>query len=791
MKRLERLLLDHAEQMILLVDPDSLRIVFANAVAAHTLGYREDELTEKIILDVECSLQDVFYWEEVRAGHDAHIDAQECLYLCADGSMRTAVKSIRSIADAGRRYLLVQARELAHEAGIADDLAQATSQLRATLESTGNGILVIDWQGRIANMNRIFSAMWQLPEDLLLRQDDAAVLAYLVAQLEDGELAQRRLSEIAGELATEDLFRLKDGRVFACKSLPQYCEERIIGRVFGFSDISERIRIENDLIAARERAELANSAKAAFLAMMSHEIRTPINGITGMTTLLLDTALDGEQRRYLEIIRSSSQALLGIINDVLDFSKIEARKLELEQIDFNLRTLLEEVGDLHALRAAAAGLDFAWYLDPAVPAWLCGDPGRIRQILTNLLGNAVKFTPSGTVSLQVSLASAPAAVATDDERIVVAIEVEDSGVGIAAESLTKIFAPFEQADSSTTRKYGGTGLGLAITRELIEGMGGAISVTSEPNGERWRTVFSASIRLDKASAAEAAEADPEGDARRGLGAAPKRALVVEANAIARRHLISQLALLGIGASGSAGGSETDAALRELAETKEGEAPFDLVFVAGKLPAAAGEADAAFSPVLSALAASARTPIVACLPAGYRGDIAALRGEGFAALMYKPVKLADLKQCLRELGAGAPAAASAVAPSAPGPAKAARLLVVEDNSVNLIVIQGVLAKLGYQAIDKARDGVQALEAATSRAYDLILMDCQMPRMDGYEATRRLRELGLALPIIAMTAHTLSGDREKCLDAGMNDYLSKPISVAQLAACLDEWLGRTPQ
>ena len=252
MSTLERQLLDQVEQMILVVEPDSLRIAMVNRVAVEILGYAREELLEKTILDIECALQDVFYWEDVRGGQYTNIDEQEGLYLCADGSMRTLTKSVRLIEQNDKRWLLIQARELHVEPRAEDDLAQATSQLRATLESTGNGILVIDWQGRIANMNRLFSSMWTLPEELLLRQDEAAIFDYISSLVVDAGILVQRFREVVESNATDDILHLKDGRVFQCKSLPQYLGERIIGRVFGFNDITERIRIEKDLIAARE-----------------------------------------------------------------------------------------------------------------------------------------------------------------------------------------------------------------------------------------------------------------------------------------------------------------------------------------------------------------------------------------------------------------------------------------------------------------------------------------------------------------------------------------------------------
>ena len=640
MSALERLVLDHAEQMILLVEPVELRIVMANQVAQQSLGYSEAELLDKSILDVESSLQDVFYWEDVRNGQFANIESQEGLYQCADGSMRAATKSIRKIEQDGRQWLLIQAREVHEELRIEDDLAQTTSQLRATLESTGNGILVVDWQGHVASMNRRLASMWQLPEDLLLAQDDEAILDCISAQVVDGEAFRSRLREIVEEHETEDVLNLVDGRVFECKSLPQYLDERIIGRVFGFNDISERIRIEQDLIAAREKAEYANQAKAAFLAMMSHEIRTPMNGVMGMTTLMADTPLNDEQKRYLRIIRSSSEALLSIINDILDFSKIEAQKLTLEVIDFDLQKLLEEFAELNRFRAAEKQLEFTCQLAPDVPRHLRGDPGRIRQVFTNLVGNALKFTQAGTVSLRVSR------LPDRDGRVVLHTEVQDTGIGIAEENLAKVFAPFEQADTSTTRKYGGTGLGLAISKQLVEIMDGDISVSSQ---EHQGATFSLNIVLDKSD---------------------------------------------------------DLHPAELALANEGEIK------------------------------RATSPATAAERAARKGAIS--------------------------------------------------LLVVEDNAVNMMVMKGVLAKLGYQNIEKAQDGLEAVEKAVQGSYDLILMDCQMPKLDGYAATRRLRELGVKVPIVAMTAHAMSGDREKCLEAGMDDYLTKPIAIDKLGAMLEQWL-----
>lgn len=769
---LDRLLLDNTEQMIFLVEPESLRIVDANRVAAQTLGYAPQQLLEMSILDIESALQDIFYWEEVRSGQIAPIESQEALYLCADGSMRAAAKSIRVLEQGGKRWLMVQAREIGDELRIEDTLARTTSQLRATLESTGNGILVIDWQGKIASMNRLFSAMWQVPEDLLLNQRDDEILEFVAASVAESEHVRLRLHEIVEGTETDDILHLLDGRVFQCKSLPQYLEERIIGRVFGFNNITERIRIEQALIAARERAELANQAKADFLAMMSHEIRTPMNGVMGMTGLLLDTPLAPEQKRYLDIIRSSSEALLAIINDILDFSKIEARKLALEAVDFSLWDLLEDLADLYALRAADKGLEYVWSADPDVPERLSGDSGRIRQVLTNIVGNSIKFTHAGSISLNLSR------LPDRDGRVVLLFEVADTGIGIAEDNLGKIFAPFEQGDSTTTRKYGGTGLGLAISRQLVELMGGEMSVSSQ---EGRGTVFSFTIALARPAAGPMGALSPVPEAWRG-----RRVLAVEGNAIA---LAGQVSLLHHWGLDSEGALDAESAAGHIMSAVSEGRPFRCVAVAESLLFDAGSGQPLLP--LETLKASGAT-LIRCLPAGFRGEARPAEGAGTVLFLHKPVRRAGLRNVLQEaFGEVAPAPEKMASPAGASGADAGwqrdkRLLVVEDNAINMTVMRGVLGKLGYTQIDKARDGVEAVDMAARAGYDLILMDCQMPRMDGYEATRQLRSLGVRSPIVAMTAHALSGDREKCLEAGMDDYLTKPVVIDALAACLERWL-----
>jgi len=656
--------------------------------------------------------------------------------------------------------------------GLISSLAKSESKSRllATIvEQSSEAIWTTDLAGNITSWNAGAAAMFGY--------GPAEAIGHALKVTESTpEAEQERLQRLAkGEKFAYDAKAMtaSGGAIDIQVALAPLLDEgnRSIGRIAVARDVTQTKRSEEALRFARETAEAANQAKSSFLARMSHEIRTPMNGVLGMTELLLETGLTSTQRKYAETVQRSGKNLLGIINDLLDFSKIEAGKLELETVDMDLRRTIEDIAELLAERAHAKGLDIACSIPPGLITDVRGDPLRLGQVLTNLVGNAIKFTEKGGVVVRVS------AVAQAPESVTMRFEVKDTGIGISRESQGRIFKEFSQADGSTTRKHGGSGLGLAISKELVEMMGGEIRVESEA-GVGSTFWFTATFERQAMSR----EGSPALIGR----LTGVRALIVDANAVSSGILRAQISNWEM----TAWVAETPKqAIDLLAQAAARGAPYDVALIDLRLPGMDAEQLAA---TIRGRADMAKVRLI--MLTRRHVDAKHARDSGFDACLVKPVRQTALYDCLVNVMAGRstePAPAPVVhKPTFDAPAAMrGEILLVEDNVINQQVALGILQIRGY-SVTIANNGREALDMWARHNFDLILMDCAMPEMDGYEATREIRtreqQSGKRVPIVALTANAMAHDRDECLSAGMDDHLAKPFSMQAMQEMLDRWI-----
>lgn len=656
---------------------------------------------------------------------------------------------------------------------------QRTLMLEKVVEQFADGIAVTNLQGRIEFVNRSWAKMhgYEMAEAI-----GEHISLFLSTQQDKNQL--RALYEKArseGLSASEVNHRCKDGRLFPtftaiCRIKNE--QGRILGIINAAKDITLQKIDEEALRRAKKEAEVANASKSIFLANMSHEIRTPLNGVMGVLNLLLSTPLDHEQLDLVQTGKASADHLLTVISDILDFSKIEAGKLEMEILDFDLRNTIDEVVELPAMQAQTKGLEFAYVIQPEVPSMLQGDPGRLRQIILNLTNNAIKFTAKGEIVLRISLVAETAS----DARI--KFEVIDTGEGIPEDKQHRLFKAFQQTDSSITRRYGGTGLGLSISQKLTELMNGQIGVESKAG--RGSTFWFTAL-LPK---------QPRRNPDAPVVAASitgKRLLIVDDNQTNLNILAGYLTAWGCTFEMAGSG---EMAIPILKADAKASPTFDAVIIDFLMPGMDG---AELGRRIKEDSDLKRLKMVVLTSMGMRGEASRMKEIGFNAYLTKPIRKSDLFNCLIEVLNGQTVSASKPLPAlvtkhslAESERQRVRLLVAEDNSINSKLILRMIDKFGFRA-EAAANGKEVLKMAEDFHFDLILMDCQMPEMDGYEATRRIRAPSSKvpdrdIPIIAMTANSLKGDREVCIDAGMNDYVSKPINPQELLEAIERNIHR---
>ncbi len=705
-------------------------------------------------------------WADQKIAEATEKGASRFDWVCRrrDGEDFLAEVSLTAIELGGHKVLLATVTDVTEVRQSEEQLQLRDSALKATV----NGMLITDNRGRIVWVNPSFTKL----TGYSAREAVGQSLHLVMSSSQNIETYEQMLAAVlSGKSWREEITsQRKDGVVYTEEMTVtpvRNSENSVTHFIAVIQDVTKRKQAEEELLRAKEAAEAATKAKSEFLASMSHEIRTPMNGVIGMTGLLLDTELTPEQREYAKIVRNCGNALLTIINDILDFSKIESGKMSIEPTGFNLRQAVEEVTDLLLMDADDKGIELIVRYMPQTPNRVVGDPGRIRQVLTNLVGNAIKFTDNGHVLVTVEC------VELADKRASLRFSVQDTGIGIPTEKIGDLFQRFSQVDASATRRHGGTGLGLAISKQLVELMGGTIHVESHLGAG---STFWFTLRLP-------VDHKPDTVVSPSHVLKNLRVLVVDDNEVNRRIVEEQLGSCDARISQASSAPEGLQMMREAAAAAN---PFQIAVVDHQMPRMDG---LTFGHEVKADAALRNTVLVMLSSLGQRHLTVELREAGFVACLSKAVYASQLIRTVAEAwttshGGGGHAATE---PKPALPVIRARVLVAEDNVANQKVAVRLLEKFGCR-VDVAATGAEAVRLLRLLSYDLVFMDCQMPEMNGYEATREIRRQkgpNRKVPIIAMTANAMAGDREDCLAAGMDDYIAKPIEVDQMVEMLQRW------
>jgi len=756
-----RVIFEDSTEPHMLVDPEG--VLDCNRAAAEMLGYDDRlELVRKPLATFWPEFQpdgrpSAEVVEEIRRKTEqTGVYRTELLKRHKSGELIPVDMSTTYVTIGEHRVMLVVWHDLREIKRAQDELTLSEAKYRELVTD----LAMVVFQTNLAGEMVFLNPAWERISGYSLSESIGKTYAPFIFEEDRAAVAELHRQKIAGEQEFTDLsFRMvrADGAIIW---LEGYCRVRrgangeIIGTTGTLSDVTERKKFEAELIAAKNAADAASHAKSDFLAVMSHEIRTPLNGVLGFANLLSQTRLDSNQREYLRTISVCGDSLLTIIDDILDFSRMESGRFELERREFDLQECVEGVLDVHASQAFAKGLELFAEFEETVPSLVVGDSGRLRQILSNLVGNAVKFTQKGEIVVTCRLAY------LDRRTVGVAFEVRDTGIGIEPEKVGKLFEPFAQADSSMSRRFGGAGLGLAICRRLVRAMGGNIEVNSEP-GVGTRFHFSIHLGRGRDSG------EPLADLER------SRILVVEPNDGLRRSFARILRGWNADPIPCANVHEVEAAV-------SGGASVDLVMV--------DSSERTLAKRVADIASERDLGVLALVPIGASAspalpDVRTERGR-----LTKPVHFRGLKkELLRILKGHEPEPEPNLSDEFPNgdtalpDPKTTRILVVEDNPINRRLVRRLLGTLGY-SIETVVSGEECLERCAKEEFDFVFMDIQMPNMDGFETARRLREAGATMPIIALTAHVMSEDRERCLAAGMTDFVAKPIRIESLRAAL---------